>query len=104
MDRFLTHKIYRSLLYIEYSKSKKQIIKFTYYDKDVDMDKLYNVVIRKFDFSNLKEFLNMDPQEILKNGSKRIVCTATTDALYEYLGSKEKLSNYHNDKRLNIIK
>lgn len=91
-------------LYIEYSKSKKQIIKFTYYDKDVDMDKLYNVVIRKFDFSNLKEFLNMDPQEILNNGSKKIVCASTTDALYEYLGSKEKLSNYQDDKRLNIIK
>lgn len=90
-------------LKIEYSKSLKKITKFTYYDEDFDMDKLYKVCIVGFDFINIKEFFNINEDEILANGPKKVVCTSTNDALYEYLGSNEKLPKYPVKDRLKYI-
>lgn len=90
-------------LKVEYSKSLKKITKFTYYDEDIDMNKLYKVCIAGFDFINIKEFFNIDEDELLANGLKKVVCTSTCDALYEYLGSKEKLPIYPDNTRLKIV-
>ena len=90
-------------LNIEYSRSLKKITKFTYYDEDIDMSKLYKVCIIGFDFINIKEFFNISEDEILANGPKKVVCTSTSDALYEYLDSKEKLPNYPVKDRLKFI-
>ena len=90
-------------LYVEYNKTLKSITKFTYYGEDVDPNRIFKVSIRKYDFSSIKEFFNIDPEEIINNAPKKVICTSTVDALYEYLGSKEKLPIYPDDSRLKII-
>ena len=90
-------------MYIEYSKSLKKITTFKLNGEDLDMKKLYKFVIRHFDFASMKKFLNIDPQEILSNGPKKVICTSAPEALYEFLESKEKLPNYPDESRLKIV-
>ena len=90
-------------LYIEYNKSLKKITSFTFNCEDVDMNKIYKIVLPKYDCANMKSFFNISLEEIEKNGKKKVVCTSASEALYEFLGSKEKLPNYPDDSRLKIV-
>lgn len=90
-------------MHIEYSKSSNKIINFKFYDEDIEMDKIYKVVMREFDYNNMKAFFNIEESELLKNGPKKIVCTASNEALYEYLESNENLPKYPDDTRLKIV-
>ena len=87
-------------VYIECNKDLRQISKFTLYGEDIDMDKLYKVAMRNYDYMNCKEFFNIEKDEILKNNQKRIICTSSTEALYEYLQSSEPLPKYPDVSRI----
>ena len=94
---------FSSNLYIEYNKAQKKIIKFLYCNEDVDMNKLYKVIIPKFDCTNLKNFFDIELIDVERNSQKKVVCTSAPQALYEYLGSGEALPQYPDDSRLKII-
>lgn len=90
-------------LYIECNRETRTISKFTLNGEDIDMNRLYKVAIRAYDYNSFKEFFNVDLKEILANGADRIICTSTTDALYEYLGSKEVLPEYPDEARVKFV-
>lgn len=90
-------------LHVEYNRTTKELLKFTYQDKDIKDDDYFKVAIRHFDYANFEKFFGIPREEVEANQKVRILSTSSTEVLYEYLDSKEKLPNYPVDDRQVII-
>ena len=89
-DNFINHGEYYQLskgINFIYSKSKRDFIKCTLNGEELIGDRIISVALSEFHFSNIKDFLGIDPQEYEKNGSARVIATNDFDLLVEYLSN-----------------
>lgn len=89
-------------MHVEYCKSKHMITKLELDGAPIDDSSLYSVCLRGFHFINFKDFFGVDPEEIKKNFTPRVVCTCNGDALQEFLSSDYPIENYPDNSRLVI--
>ena len=82
-------------LHTEYCKSKKEL-SIKYNGNEVKDDDVFNVSIRNFDYQNFEKFFGIPLKDVKEDG---ILCTDSTDVLYEYLDSDESLPVYPIDDR-----
>lgn len=85
-------------LHTEYCKSKKEL-SIKYNGNEVKDDDVFNVSIRNFDYQNFEKFFGIPLKDVKEDG---ILCTDSTDVLYEYLDSDENLPVYPIDDRQKI--
>lgn len=74
-----------------YDKTKKELVSITYNDSEIKDDDEFSVSIRNYDYQNIESFLGIKQDEL---NDVKVICTDSTDVLYEYLGSDEKLPEY----------
>lgn len=89
-DNFINHGEYYQLskgINFIYSKSKRDFIKCTLNGEELIGDRIISVALSEFHFSNIKDFLGIDPQEYEKNGAARVIATYDFDLLVEYLSN-----------------
>lgn len=84
-----------------YDKTKKELVSLTYYGSEIKDEDELTVSIRNYDYQNIESFLGLKEDELK---DVKIICTDSTDVLYEYLESDEKLPEYPVNDRQNIIK
>lgn len=72
-------------IYLEYSKGKRTIERFTLNDEDIDDSRIYTVGLQQFHFNNLTQFFGVDAAEIAANRKPKILSTSTVDILDEFL-------------------
>ena len=78
-------------LYLEYSRTLKKILKFTYNGRRILDKDMYRVGLQKYHYINIKDCLGIDLAEIEKNGKPRILATSCRDVLEEYLSVNQHL-------------
>ena len=59
--------------------------------KEVADDDLFTVVLQEFHFMNMKENLNVEPDEVEKNGQSLEVATKCANVLQEYFKRHDHL-------------
>lgn len=72
-------------IYLEYSRGKRTIERFTLNDEDIDDSRIYTVGLQQFHFNNIEQFFGLDPEEIAANRKPKVLSTSTVDILDEYL-------------------
>ncbi len=77
--------------YVKYTKSLRKLIMCEYNGEEIRDDKLYMVAMSEFHFTNLKEFFNVDPEEIKTNGEIKVLTTSEVQTLLEYFGDNKHL-------------
>ena len=55
-------------------------------------DRLYSVAMQKYQYNNLKPFLNITLEEAEQNGKIRVLSTSARDVVEEYLTVNQHLS------------
>lgn len=72
-------------VYLEYSKGKRTIERFTLNDEDIEDSRIYTVGLQQFHFNNLTQFFGLDAEEIAANRKPKVLTTSTVDILDEFL-------------------
>lgn len=83
---------YSSAIRIRYSKSKRELLSLTFCGKPVTDDLMLTVGLQAFHYSNIKDFLDLSPDEIKENMKPRVVTTSCRDVIEEYLISNQHLN------------
>ena len=74
-----------------YNRSQKVLKSLKFNGKEVEDYEHFTLGIRTYDYNNFKRHFGIDISEV---NVIRMLCTETTDLLYEYLGSDNKLPEY----------
>ena len=90
-------------MHVEYNRKTKQLLKLEYQGKEIKDDDFFKVSIRHFDYANFEKFFGLSLEEIEANQKITVLATSSTEVLYEYLDSKEKLPKYPSVDRQIII-
>lgn len=94
---------YSKGLVIEFDYDKQMLISLSLNGKEIRDNKYYSVGITSFHYENMKEFLDISPEEISAYKAPKVVATKSADVLEEYL-SKQELVKVAPDRRLHIIR
>ena len=76
-------------LRVHYKKSTHEILDLTVRGEAVDDEKRYSVGFAEYHFINLKDFVNVDLEEVKKNGMCRKVSTGQIDIYTEWMGMRD---------------
>lgn len=75
----------------EFDRGNHEIISFKMNGKEVEDDELFTVVMQKYFFDNIGEFLDLPQEEIAKNGRPIEVASKAPNVLEEYFKDHESL-------------
>lgn len=75
-----------------YEKATHSFKEFSFNNKEIKNTDMLRIGLQKFHYLNLKDGLNIDPEEILANAEERIVATNDADILMEYLTNNQHLT------------
>ena len=84
--------------YIKYDLLKEELVKISLDGQEIVPDKHYKIGLEVYHFLNLKEFLDIEPEEIQE---AKVVATSSFDVLEEYF-SVRKLVKVSEERRLVI--
>ena len=88
-------------MHVVYSKSKHELLVCELDGKPVDDNEIYIVGLGEFHYNSLKEFLNLDLDEIKKNGEPSVLTTSDVQTLLEYFENNKHLG-FDLDGRLEV--
>ena len=77
---------------IVWSRSEGQFQELTLDGEPLHDDRLYSVAVQKYHYNNLKDFLDITPEEAEENGKIRVLSTSARDVVEEYLTVNQHLS------------
>ena len=89
-------------LYCEYNRTLHEIVKFTYEGKEIEDDQMFSVCMTGYDFRNIKDFFNIEPEELFENMKPRKMNLLKSEILPSFLESNEELPEYPAENRLVI--
>lgn len=72
-------------LRITYNRTSHEFESFDYKNELLDEQALYTVGVPSYHYSNLKDFLDIAPEECAENAAIRTLSTSTRDVIEEYL-------------------
>ncbi len=75
-------------------KASRTFEDISFRGKPVEDDDMLLVAIQSYHFKNLKEFLDLDPDEIAKNMKPRVVATSVNNIVEEYLSTNKGLDSH----------
>ena len=87
---------------VVYSKSQHRLFECKLNDEEIQDDKIYSIGIQEFHFNNLKDFFNVDLEEIKQNGEPRVLTTSDVQTILEYFGNNKHLG-FDVDDRLEVL-
>lgn len=74
-----------------YSKSKREIEKFTFMGEDITDDRLYSIGLQTFHYNNFESNFDLSIEEISKNRKPKIVATSCVQVVEEYMSMHRKM-------------
>ena len=77
--------------FCEYDRPARRIVALKMNGKEVGDDELFTVAMEKYHFMSIGQFLDIQPDEITKNGSPLEVATNSVHVLQEYFTRHEHL-------------
>lgn len=89
-------------MHVIYSKSKHELLKCELNVEPIEDDKIYVVGMGEFHFNSLKDFFNLDLEEIKKNGEPVVLTTSDVQTLLEYFEVNKHLG-FDLDGRLEVL-
>lgn len=89
-------------MHVVYSKSKHELLTCELNGEAIEDDKYYIVGIGEFHYNNLKEFFNLDLEEVKKNGEPIVLTTSDVQTLLEYFDVNKHLG-FDLDGRLEVL-
>lgn len=87
--------------YIEYDLSVEEIVKISLDGQEIVPGGYYKIGLEVYHFLNLKEFLDIEPEEVQKHQEPKVVATSSFDVLEEYFSGR-KLVKVSEERRLVI--
>jgi 5'-nucleotidase len=75
-----------------YGDSEKKLLSFTINGEEVVDDKTYTLCLQGYHINNAKTYLNVTPDELLKNGASKVVTTSAQDVLEEFLRNNQNIT------------
>ena len=75
----------------EYDRPTRTILSLKINGKEVGDEDLYTVIMERYHFLNIGDFLGIKPEEIQKNGKPEEAATRTPNVLEEYFSQHELL-------------
>ena len=85
-------------LYVEYSKNKKEFIKITLNNQDIDDKRIYTVGLQNYHYTNIDTCFNINIKELEENGKSKMIATSCRDILEEYLNKHQHLDREDNER------
>lgn len=89
-------------MHVVYSKSKHELLVCELNGEPIDDNKIYMVGIGEFHYNNLKDFFNLDLEEVKKNGEPVVLTTSDVQTLLEYFDVNKHLG-FDLDGRLEVL-
>ena len=76
---------------VTYNRTTREIEKLNFKGKPIDDQAIYTVGVQAYHYTNLKDFLDVTPEECEANAPTRTLCTSARDVLEEFLISHSNL-------------
>ena len=85
-----------------YSRSKQEILEFTFHGRDIQPEQLLTVGLSQYHFDNMADFLHVSREEVERNGKTKMLSTSCRDVLDEWMSQME-LIRLPEDERLTVV-
>ena len=76
-----------------YNDKTHRLVSLSVKDLPVETTKIYTICLQGYHYNNSLSYLNLSDQQLLKNGSSKVVSTSAQDVLIEYLRSHQNLNS-----------
>ena len=85
-------------LHVEYSRRTHEYMAFTYRGQEVDDDRLFTLGLQNYHYNNMEDSFHVKISDILKNGSRRTLCTSCRQVIEEYFSEHQHLDRTAGDR------
>lgn len=85
-------------LHVVYSRKDREYREFTFNGQPVDDARLFTLGLQKFHYNVMDTSFGIAQEEVLKNGSRRTLCTSCRQVIEEYLSEHQHLDRVAGDR------
>ena len=89
-------------LHVVYSRADHEYREFKFRGQDVDDERIFTVGLQRFHYNNMADSFGLTFDEVLKNGTRRTLCTSCRQVIEEFFSANQHLDRQSGD-RLIII-